>query len=57
MKKESIKIENKGQWLACSYCSLAFSSEEQYYIHARNQHAGRNKKLPDRIAQLSEEVG
>jgi hypothetical protein len=55
--KESIKVAKKGQWLACSYCNLAFSSEEQYYIHTRNQHAGRNKKLPDRIAQLSEEVG
>jgi hypothetical protein len=55
--KESIKVEKKGQWLACSYCSLAFSSEEQYYMHARNEHARRKEKLPDRIAQLSEEVG
>jgi hypothetical protein len=53
MKKSQIVTEQ--QWLACGYCSLAFSSLEEYQIHATKNHNGRKLRLPNRIAQQTEE--
>jgi hypothetical protein len=49
------EIVTEQQWLACSYCSLALSSTEEYQIHATKHHGGRKIRLPNRIAQQTEE--
>ncbi len=53
MKKS--QTVNEQQWLACGYCSLAFSSQEEYQMHAAKNHSERTLRLPNRIAQQTEE--
>jgi hypothetical protein len=39
-------MQNEEQWVACSYCHLAFSNEAEFNIHAKNNHSDRKGRNP-----------
>jgi hypothetical protein len=47
---KSINIQNEEQWLACSSCHLAFSSEAEFLIHSENDHPERKSNTATKIS-------
>ena len=41
---KSTIVQNEEQWIACSSCHLAFSSEAEFLIHSKNNHPDRKVK-------------